>query len=281
MNSKPISLILPILLFLFGNTLILSAQNELKVMTYNIRYDNPKDGENAWPKRKEKVAQLVRSQNADIIGFQEVLFDQLEYLEKNLTEYGHIGVGRDDGMKKGEFSPIFYSKARFQLRDNGTFWLSETPEVPGSRSWDAAITRIVSWTEFIDIGSGQSIWVFNTHFDHKGEQARQESAKLLVQRAMEMAGASPIIIMGDFNFRPDTQPYKIINEGFSDSFSCRKGGPEATGLGFVVNGKEGNRIDHIFHSDSLECSDYLILDENDGKHYPSDHLPVIVTLLRR
>jgi endonuclease/exonuclease/phosphatase family metal-dependent hydrolase len=279
LNSKHGFRFLATIAFLLGCSLNLAAQNNLKVMTYNIRYNNTKDGENAWPKRKEKVAELINGQQADVIGLQEALADQVKYLDVELSDYGRVGVGRDDGRNKGEFSPIYFLKEKYQLRDNGTFWLSETPEKPGSKSWDAAITRICTYVELIDVNTGIAIWFFNTHFDHKGHLARAESAKLLMRKARELASESAIVLLGDFNFKPNSEPYRIIVEGFLDSFLCRKDGPETTGVGFAVNGKEGNRIDHIFHSELIECSEYRILDDSDGQHYPSDHLPVVAKLL--
>lgn len=271
------NIIIPLLFLLVGvgNSF---AQKNLKVMTYNIRYNNPKDGVNAWPNRQDKVLKLIQGQSPDVVGLQEALKDQNQFMDSLLTGYGHIGVGRDDGWDKGEFSPLFYNLAKFNLRDNGTFWLSETPEIPGSKSWDAAITRICTYAQLIDKETGRSIWVFNTHFDHKGKEARKESAKLLLEKATEMAQKDPVILIGDFNFDPDSEPYKIITAGFSDVFSCYKTGAKTTGCGFVVGEKEGNRIDHIFHSKAMKCTSYNIVDENDGKHYPSDHLPVVSTL---
>lgn len=224
------------------------------------------------------MSELILNQQTDVVGLQEALVGQVDYLDLKLSDYARVGVGRNDGRNKGEFSPVYYLKGKYQLRDNGTFWLSETPEMPGSKNWDAAITRIVTYVQLVDSETGETIWFFNTHFDHKGKLAREESAKLLARKAKEMAGDSPVVLLGDFNFRPDSQPYRIVAEGFLDSFKCRKDGPETTGLGFVVDGKEGGRIDHIFHSESMECSDYRILDDNDGKHHPSDHLPVITKL---
>lgn len=254
------------------------AQNSLKVMTYNIRYNNPKDGQNAWPNRQDKVLKLVLSQDVDVVGIQEALKEQTEFMDSLMTGYGRIGVGRDDGWEKGEYSPILYRTGRYNLRDNGTFWLSETPEMPGSKSWDAAITRICTYAQLIDKQTGKAVWVFNTHFDHKGNKARQESAKLLLTKAKEMAQNEAIVLIGDFNFSPDSEPYKTITSEFSDAFSCYKDGPKTTGRGFAVGEKEGNRIDHVFYSKQLKCSTYSILDKNDGKNYPSDHLPVISTL---
>lgn len=275
--NRILNFIIPLLFLLVGveNGF---AQKNLKVMTYNIRYNNPKDGVNAWPNRQDKVLKLVLNQHPDVVGLQEALKDQNQFMDSLLVGYGRIGVGRDDGWDKGEFSPLFYDLKKFNLRDNGTFWLSETPEIPGSKSWDASITRICTYAQLIDKENGKSIWVFNSHFDHKGRDARKESAKLLLEKVKDMAQADAVVLIGDFNFGSESEPYKVITAGFSDAFSCYKAGAKTTGCGFVVGEKEGNRIDHIFYSKAMKCTSYSILDENDGKNYPSDHLPVISTL---
>src|SRR5512138_3465563 len=158
-----------------------SAQS-LTVMSYNIRYDNPGDGRNAWPNRKDRLIQLIRDESPDLIGLQEALHHQLTDILNGVEGYAMVGVGRDDGKQKGEYSAILYRTSAFELRDENTFWLSETPEVPGSKSWDAAITRVVTWARFRDIKSKKVFFAFNTHFDHMGKEARRESAKLLKQK---------------------------------------------------------------------------------------------------
>ena len=271
-----IRLIICLLLLGFGQESW--AQLQLKVMTYNIRYNNPKDGENAWPNRKEKVTELVLKQKADIIGMQEALVDQVEFLDENLSGYARVGVGRDDGQTKGEFSPIYYDKDRFSLRDNGTFWLSKTPEIPGSKSWDAAITRICTYVYLIENETNQHFWVFNTHFDHKGNRARTESSKLILNKAKEMVGNEPFVLLGDLNFTPESEGYALLENELTDVFICYREGPTTTGKGFEVGKKEGGRIDHILFSKKLRCESYSIIDKNDGTWYPSDHLPVVSTL---
>ncbi len=162
------------------------SEPSVRIMSYNIRYDNPDDGINAWGKRKENVASLIRFYQADLIGLQEVLYKQLTYLEQQLAGYGRIGVGRDDGKQQGEFSPIFYAKEKLALLDQGTFWLSDTPDRP-SVGWDASMERIATWGQFRHEASGDTVFFFNTHFDHRGEQAREESARLLRSRIAEQA----------------------------------------------------------------------------------------------
>ena len=185
----------------------------------------------------------------------------------------------NDGKSKGEFSPIYYRNDRFTLRDNGTFWLSETPETPGSKSWDAAITRICTYVHLVDHETNQHLWVFNTHFDHKGKLARTKSAELILARAHSMAKNYPFLIIGDLNFTPGSEGYALLENELTDAFTCYQEGTKTTGKGFEVGKKEGGRIDHILFSKKLKCIAYSIIDENDGTYYPSDHLPVVAELV--
>ncbi|MEC7446699.1 MAG: endonuclease/exonuclease/phosphatase family protein, partial [Planctomycetota bacterium] len=169
---------------------------EVKAMTFNIRNANPGDGPNYWGKRREWVAEFIGEQSPDVLGMQEVLKKQLDFLERRLPDYECYGVGRDDGKMAGEYSPIFYKKARFTRLDQGTFWLSTEPDKIGSRSWDAAITRICTWVQLQDRETERQIFVFNTHFDHRGEVARQESALLIRKRISESAKQLPWVLLG-------------------------------------------------------------------------------------
>ena len=183
---------------------------ELNVMTFNIRYNNKNDSLNAWPYRKDNAASQIKFHNVHILGVQEALHEQVMDLSQSLSQYKHVGVGRDDGKAKGEYSAIFYDAARLKLLDSSTFWLSLTPEIPGSKSWDAAITRIVTWAKFTDLKTRKTFFVFNTHFDHIGKEARRESARLFRQKVKGIAGNSPVVITGDFNSKPSDDPIKIL-----------------------------------------------------------------------
>jgi endonuclease/exonuclease/phosphatase family metal-dependent hydrolase len=182
----------------------------IKVMTFNIRLDTPQDSVNQWPNRNHKVYAFIKKYDPDIIGLQEVIHHQLTDLLNNLPAYTHIGVGRDDGKTKGEYSAILYKKDRLKALNQNTFWLSETPQVPGSKSWDAAITRVASWGTFTDLKSKKKFLMINTHFDHIGKEARKNSAILLKQKATEIAKDFPLIITGDFNCTREEAPYKTI-----------------------------------------------------------------------
>lgn len=181
-------------------------------MTFNIRLNTSSDGQDAWPYRKNKATSQILFHDVQILGVQEALHGQMMDLKEWLRNFSYIGVGRDDGKAAGEYSAIFYDSTRLKLLKTETFWLSEQPGVPGSKSWDAAITRIVTWGEFKDRKTKKKFFVFNTHFDHIGKTARAESAKIILQKVKDIAGRHPVIVTGDFNSESTDDPYKIITE---------------------------------------------------------------------
>src|SRR5687768_13886923 len=187
-----------------------SATPPLRVMSFNIRYDTPSDGVNAWPLRRDWVAALIRFHGADVVGVQEALAHMLTDLDTRLPGFARVGVGRADGRTGGEFSAILYRTDRVALIDSGTFWLSPTPEVPGSKGWDAAIERVATWARFRDRRTGCRYVHLNTHFDHEGERARQESARLIRRRLAELAGGDPVVVTGDLNAVPASAPYRVL-----------------------------------------------------------------------
>jgi len=267
-----------IIAFLLVASLTCESQS-IKVMTYNIRYDTPQDSVNQWTKRNHKVYALIKKYDPDVIGLQEVLHHQLMDLVDNLPAYGYIGVGRDDGKTKGEYSAILYKKEQLKPLQQNTFWLSETPEIPGSKSWDAAITRVASWGKFKDIKSGKEFLMINTHFDHIGKESRKNSALLLKQKASEIDKSMPLIITGDFNCTREDQPYATIMK--PEGVTLTDPGqfnPSGTFCSFKVNSIECRAIDYIFHSKEWTSKNYKAIQDNDGKYYPSDHLPVITDL---
>lgn len=182
----------------------------LNVMTFNIRYDNPDDGKNNWQYRKERAAKAIKFYDADIVGTQEVLKNQLEDLKDRLPGYKAIGVGREDGMEGGEYSALLFKADRFNVEDSGTFWLSETPEVPGSLGWDAACRRVATWARLTDKVTGKTLLALNTHLDHVGQQARSESVELIFKKVTELSQGAPIIVTGDFNSTPGSDVVKHI-----------------------------------------------------------------------
>ena len=255
---------------------------QLRVMTYNIRYDNPSDGVNQWSSRKNKVYDLIRKYDPDILGVQEALANQVDDLLANLPQYVSVGVGRTDGKREGEFSAILYKKDKLSSQSSGTFWLSETPDVPGSKSWDAAITRIATWSRFKEKTSGKEFLSINTHFDHIGKTAREKSAEIIKTKANELAGKLPVVITGDFNCTRDEAPYKVMMApGVLTLSDPAPSTPPGTFCTFTVNAQKCNPIDYVFLSPQWTSDKYHVITDNDGKYYPSDHLPVLTTATLR
>jgi endonuclease/exonuclease/phosphatase family metal-dependent hydrolase len=258
-----------------------NAQEPVELITYNIRMNTPGDGEHAWPYRKADVAALFRFHRADIFGVQEALPGQMDDLEAALPEYSYEGVGRDDGKREGEFSAVFYKHARFTKLDGGTFWLSETPG-ECSFGWDAACRRVCSWVHLQEKSTGQELFVFNTHFDHRGEEARRESARLILKKIEEISeGKAPVVLCGDLNLPPSSEPIALIREKLSDAYEVTRLPPYAsvaTYHGFTYDHPPRNRIDYVFVSEDLEVIRYGALTDSRDRSFFSDHLPVLVSL---
>lgn len=268
-----------VLTFIFFITVQLLSAQVVKVMTYNIRYNTPSDSVNQWSNRASKVYELIKKYDPDIIGVQEALHNQMLDLSKNLTEYDYIGVGREDGKTKGEFSAIFYKKKKFKVIDQNTFWLSETPDIAGSKNWDAALTRVATWARFRELKSGKRIFVLNTHFDHVGKESRKNSAILIKEKIATLSQGLPVIVTGDLNTMRDDAPYKeLMSETGIKLMDPAPATPPGTFCSFKVNSITCRAIDYIFHTAEWNSSGYSAIDDNDGKYYPSDHLPVVTTL---
>lgn len=269
----------------------IAQEGTINVMTFNIRYPNPNDGFNYWPKRKELAASMIRFHEADIVGLQEAFRGQLDDLQGMLPNYRWFGLCRTDGSltpePDNEFSAIFYRPDRLEWMEGNTFWLSPTPHVVGSKGWDAALPRIVTWAKFRDINTNRTFYHFNTHFDHRGEKARAESAKLLIEQIAKIAGEEPVVITGDFNCNETSEPYQIITgrnnkSGLTDAITVSKTphhGPMGTSTnGFLFPGVPGGRIDYIFIKNQVQVLKHANLSDSWGGRLPSDHLPVLARL---
>lgn len=275
------------------DTTIVNAQDDgteasratpIKVMSFNIRYGAANDGENSWDHRYYLVAETIKAFDPDLLGAQEVLDFQADFLKESLPDYGFHGVGREDGTDKGEYVPVMYKKDRFRVVDSGHFWLSETPEVAGSKSWDSSLPRMVSWVELVDLTDGTNLVFLNTHFDHRGREARLESARLIRRRAEEiMEKDLPFIITGDFNTTEDRQPYQELITGSNGNEvpiidSYRQANPERMpdeSSSSRWNGnRNGTRIDWVLHSREYSTLQSVINYTNEEGRYPSDHYPV-------
>ena len=255
---------------------------EAKLVSYNIRYDNPADGADAWQYRKQAVAELLRKHSPDIFGLQEALPHQITELSLALPEYGWFGVGRDAGGS-GEGVPVFYRKDRYMLLQSDTFWLSETPERP-SRGWDAALNRICSYGLFEEMPSRHRLWLINCHFDHAGQTAGIESARLVLDMATRLnTDNSPLVLMGDFNAEPDSPPIVLLKESLADSRDVSRSqpvGPSGTFSGFAAGNAVTRRIDYQFiaESDQIKVLGHEVLEDTVNGRYPSDHLPILVSI---
>ncbi len=278
--------------FIFWGIGCNSNQNDdddIRMMTFNIRLNTPSDSLNAWRYRKDMVASMIHFHKADIIGVQEALWDQVQDMEKRLPEYARIGVGRDDGQKAGEFMAIYYRKNRFYPLEHGTFWLSESPEKPG-KGWDAACNRTVTWCRFKDTKTRKEFFHFNTHFDHMGEIARRESAVLLLKKIAEMAGNLPVVVTGDFNSKPDSEPYKILINGIDQADHLKlinskqvsrfpHHGSDGTFNWFqIANLANDQPIDYIFIKNKIDVIYHGTLTDTFNGKFPSDHMPVLAEI---
>jgi endonuclease/exonuclease/phosphatase family metal-dependent hydrolase len=248
---------------------------EIKAISYNVRQSGvaEKKDEYNWNNRKEATINMIEQQKPSVFGLQEALLNQVEYIKTNLPQYGHVGVGRDDGENAGEFMSIFYLSNQFNLLQSGTFWLSETPEVV-SKGWDAACFRTVTWVHLQDIESKKEFYFFNTHFDHRGVVARENSAKLILEKIEEIANKKTgVILGGDFNtdisdtiFTPLKKLMNIARECSPITDNKRS----VNGFGTISN---NIIIDHFF-SKNVKCKTFKTLDGDYGAPYISDHYPI-------
>jgi len=250
----------------------------LNVGTYNLRLNLASDGPNAWPQRREAVKALIRYHEFDVFGTQEGLPDQIDELG-GMSEFAHVGVGRDDGLNAGEHSAIFYRKARFEALSHGDFWLSQTPDVP-SKGWDArCCNRLATWVQLRDRDSDRRFFVFSVHFDHEGELARKESARLLLNKVADIAGSAPVFCLGDFNSTPDTEQIRRMQAALSDAYLVSRTppyGPVGTFNDFKIDSAMTARIDYVFVSPGIHILKYGVLSDSLAGRFPSDHHPVLV-----
>lgn len=272
--------------FLLSLLILLAISNSRPVlaqvhtfMSYNIRYNNPNDGENKWDERKNEVVALINHYDPLVFGLQEGLLEQVQFIKEKAEQYDYIGVGRDDGKNKGEFSPVFYDKEKLTVLKEGTFWLSETPDKV-SKDWDAALPRICTYGQFQFKDSKATFWFFNTHFDHIGKVARAKSAALIIEKIKALTdGKTPVVLSGDFNATPESQPIENINAYMRDGFTDAEDpflGPVGTFSGFDTSAKLEDRIDYIFFLNLTAISLKHVNFKRGNGLWVSDHLPVVL-----
>lgn len=261
----------------------------LSVMSFNIRYGTANDGENRWPLRRAQLLELLRTEDADLIGVQEALHAQIVEITDTLPAYAVIGVGRDDGRTRGEYAAILYRRDRFHVAESGTFWFSDTPSVVASTSWGNTITRICTWARLVD-RRGQAFWVFNVHLDHQSQPSRERSTQLLAERIRTRSTPSePVIVTGDFNVgesNPALQSLRTTSDAGAPLFDTfRMIHPDATEVGtftgFDPTRTKGDKIDYVFVSPGFEVLDAVIVRTAVDGRLPSDHFPVTARLRLR
>lgn len=258
------------------------SATSLSVMTFNMRYDNPEDGQNNWRFRRERVAGVIKAQEVDVLGTQELLSNQFNDLSGLLTGYQGVGVGRLDGVESGEYCAVFFRKDRFTLLDSGTFWLSETPEVVGSLGWDGACERIATWVVLRD-RDGREFFFIDTHLDHVGQVARDEGVSLLMKRIETLSGGRPVILTGDFNSEPGSSVVAHVQKDGvlrdAKAIAAQRSGTDWSFSDFgQIPEAERPLLDYIFVSGDIEAVRYEVLPDSFDGGYVSDHAPVMAVV---
>lgn len=284
--KKSVSLIFIIFSVFLSGCSHSKKKDIIKVMTMNVRYDNTDDSLNSWSNRVPLICSLISKAKPDIMGLQEVLWNQYQEMDSLLNDYSSVGVGRDDGVRGGEMNPVFFRKGRFDLVRTLTFWLSDTPEVPGSKGWGASLPRIVTWLELVDKNNHKHFFLFNTHFAHDSDSARIMSSRILIKEVAGISDGFPYIVTGDFNMFPYTTAYSILT-GPDESVPVLRDtyfvsekkpvGPTYTFNGFSDQPGNG-RVDYIFVKNGLRVFNHATLDVKQKEIFISDHWPVIAQI---
>lgn len=264
------------------------AAEPIRIMSFNVRTSTAQDGENSWPQRKDFFFETIEKFLPTLIGFQEVREDQHDAIIARMPGYAFSGVARDDGKRKGEWALIGYREDRFTAVRQGDFWLSEQTDVPGSKSWDAALTRICSWVRLRDTLTGRELVYANTHFDHKGVIARREASRVLSEQLATIAAGVPAILTGDLNINEDNPAYAVLVRPtvpgairWIDSYRevhPTRAPDEASFNGFKGTVK-GSRIDFIFHTVHFKATASDIDRSSRDGRFPSDHYPVAAVVV--
>jgi endonuclease/exonuclease/phosphatase family metal-dependent hydrolase len=285
-QARPVLLFFLLTLAAAGLLAQASPREPLAVMTFNIRYGTAKDGENAWQFRRAMLFDVIREQDPDLIGLQEALDGQITEIVTALPGYAVVGVGRDDGARAGEYSAILYRSERLNVAEAGTFWFSDTPAVPGSKSWGNNITRICTWARFVD-RDGRAFWHYNVHLDHQSQPSRERSTELLrLQVDARSFPAEPVIVTGDFNVGETNPALATMTGGqgaeaslapFVDTYRVLHPDEREVGTfnGFKPAATQGDKIDYVLVQPGTQVLGADIVRTSRNNRYPSDHFPVV------
>lgn len=265
----------------------MEGDEPIRVLSFNLRFDNPADGPDRWKRRRKAVAAFIDG-TADVAGLQEARRCALGWLVRHLGAFHWVGVGRNDGRRKGEYAPVFYRRDRFVRGDRGTFWLSTRPDEPGSTSWGTSRPRIATWVVLRERASAREVLVVNVHLDHRSAEARAEGAKLIRKRLGPLADGRPVILTGDFNDGPGGDAHRILTDPtltdrgptLVDARSVSLGGhegPDSTWTGFKAV-KEGRVIDFVLVSSDITVLCHRSVEDRPGGRFLSDHLPVLAVV---
>ena len=267
------------LIFIFLKPTTSGGNDIHSVITYNIKYDDNSNGENSWNVRKGAMIELIHKLSPDILGIQEGLIHQVEFLDSKMSDHKYVGVGRDDGKRKGEYCAIFFNEKKYKLLEKSTFWLSENPDKV-SIGWDAVLERICTYALLKNIKDGNKIWVFNTHFDHVGNIAREQSARLLLEKIQMLnVNEDPVLLIGDFNAEENSKVIDILIQKLIDTkrdYEVEHKGPVGTFNNFLNNKEIIKRIDYVFSKGFQTISHQHIDKKLESGDHISDHLPVFV-----
>lgn len=261
-----------------------SEDKTINTMTFNIRYGRADDGDNSWEHRKDLVFKVIRESGCDFIGLQEALVFQIQEILEHCPSYTYTGVTREVDPKKGEASPLLYDKDKWQLLESQTLWLSETPEIPGSKSWNSSFPRIFTWGRFKRKNDDTEILIYNTHYDHMSALARHNSSRTIIEHIYSKTNGMDVILMGDFNDAEDKPPITYLTTNpvqlLKDAYRILHNEPSEMDMTFYGwkphTPGTGKRLDYIFFlGDIIPVSAEVITYNLDGR-YPSDHMPVQV-----
>jgi endonuclease/exonuclease/phosphatase family metal-dependent hydrolase len=256
----------------------------LRVMTFNIRYGTAPDGPDAWPLRRPIALRVIADFDPAVLGLQEALRFQLDEIERALPAYGEVGVGRDDGAQAGEYAAILFDRRRLAVLEQGTFWLSDTPAVPGSMTWGNRFPRVVTWARFADRVASATFYVFDTHWDHESQPSRERSARLMLERiAARAAAGDPVLVTGDFNSGEDNPAFRtLLASDLTETFRALHPSARDVRTFHAFKGdRHGDKIDAVLASPAWRTLDADIVHTSAGGRYPSDHFPVTATVVLR